>query len=127
MLRSLSVAEDRCQGLVQLVGQRPRELAKDGHAREMRELLGLLPDVGLRAFAIGLVDDDPGRTRAGRPRMARKCSVARISSVVTCQRHKAQILRQCGKHKVLLRLLQRVLDAAPMPPLQQQRGGEPGE
>jgi hypothetical protein len=103
-------------------------LAKDGHAREMRELLGLLPDVGLRAFAIGLVDDDPGRTRAGRPRMARKCSVARISSVVTCQRHKAQILRQCGKHKVLLRLLQRVLDAAPMPPpLQQQRGGEPGE
>ena len=69
-LDGLSVAEDRRQGLVQLVGERPRQLADRRDAGEVRELAVLLEKALLRILERRDVERDaegPRRRSPGPP------------------------------------------------------------
>src|SRR4029077_6037034 len=58
-LRCLRVGEDRAQRLIQLVRQRPGQLAEHRDARQLSELVALLLDVLLHMLAVRDVPRDP--------------------------------------------------------------------
>ena len=57
-LGGLSIAEDRCKWLVQLVGQRAGELPEDGDPGQVRHFLAPLRDLHVRDLEVGDVASD---------------------------------------------------------------------
>src|SRR5262249_45368212 len=81
-LGRLGVTENRGQRLIDLVGERARELAEHSHAREMRQFLTQAPQLVFDAPALGDVDAGPDHPDTATILATHQCAAARTQGVL---------------------------------------------